>query len=314
MGRYGLRSSGDPPPVTAQHDHADGLESPGKLAQEIKALAKDNFRGPGRKLGLHPGTSANKPASPKKKTSSTQSASTRKPTAAGKKANSSKKSTLTEQNAQPTWVPKVPTTKVATKDEKPAVNIYGEEYMKPDCNQRLQQCIIFLSDEGPENQPQFKYKLKKLEKEIGENWPKWKREGKPEYQYDPGLYRKVTDMMAVQRARVDSGARRWFEETMFPQYPVAPSEASLEYPPAPEEEFALLAPPKEAPTAAPAKLAVHKMTKEEEEIYRKDPWHEEMPRPEVWHRKMPNLFPFGETPFMEAELSKQMSRDLGEGA
>jgi len=26
------------------------------------------------------------------------------------------------------------------------------------------------------------------------------------------------------------------------------------------------------------------------------------------------LFPFGETPFMEAELSKQMSRDLGEGA
>ena len=56
------------------------------------------------------------------------------------------------------------------------------------------------------------------------------------------------------------------------------------------------------------------MTKEEEEIYRKDPWHEEMPRPEVWHRKMPNLFPFGETPFMEAELSKQMSRDLGEGA
>jgi hypothetical protein len=38
-----------------------------------------------------------------------------------------------------------------------------------------------------------------------------------------------------------------------------------------------------------------------------------MPGPEVWHRRMPNFLPFGETPFMEREMSRQISEDLSRG-
>ncbi|KAK3675309.1 hypothetical protein LTR78_004819 [Recurvomyces mirabilis] len=43
---------------------------------------------------------------------------------------------------------------------------------------------------------------------------------------------------------------------------------------------------------------------------KKNPFHELMPAPEVWHRRMPNVFPFGETPFMEREKSRQINEDL----
>ena len=38
-----------------------------------------------------------------------------------------------------------------------------------------------------------------------------------------------------------------------------------------------------------------------------------MPEDEVWHRHVPNLFPFGETPFIEAEMSRQIHADLRQG-
>ena len=44
-----------------------------------------------------------------------------------------------------------------------------------------------------------------------------------------------------------------------------------------------------------------------------NPFFELMPAPEVWHRRMPNVFPFGETPFMERELSRQINEDLARG-
>ncbi|KAK3711717.1 hypothetical protein LTR37_009494 [Vermiconidia calcicola] len=46
---------------------------------------------------------------------------------------------------------------------------------------------------------------------------------------------------------------------------------------------------------------------------KKNPFFETMPAPEVWHRRMPPYLPFGETPFMEAELSKQINKDLSKG-
>jgi hypothetical protein len=46
---------------------------------------------------------------------------------------------------------------------------------------------------------------------------------------------------------------------------------------------------------------------------RKNPFFETMPAPEVWHRRMAPFLPFGETPFMEREMSRQISADLSRG-
>ena len=46
---------------------------------------------------------------------------------------------------------------------------------------------------------------------------------------------------------------------------------------------------------------------------RKNPFFETMPAPEVWHRRMPPFLPFGETPFMEREMSRQITEDLAKG-
>lgn len=49
------------------------------------------------------------------------------------------------------------------------------------------------------------------------------------------------------------------------------------------------------------------------ELKRPNPFYETLPAPEVWHRRMPPYFPFGETPYMEAVLSKQIDEDLKRG-
>ena len=46
---------------------------------------------------------------------------------------------------------------------------------------------------------------------------------------------------------------------------------------------------------------------------KKNPFFETMPAPEVWHRNMPPYFPFGETPYMERQISQEISRDLAKG-
>lgn len=245
---------------------------------------------------------------------------------------SSKKNSSPEKKAK-RGTPKQAVTHVTEKHEKPIKNIYGEDQMPSDNNQRLQQCIIFLSDEGPENYPNFKYMLKKLEHEIGHIWPQKKRQDK-KFCYDDHLYRKVKAMMRVQRARVDSGARLWFEQTMFPEYAPSASEAEIEYPPPAiprlpgggrgrgrghHGDAAKLAEANRQRDAATKALQARDKAdtdkKAADDAYAavdKDPFAEEMPRPEIWHRNMPNSFPFGETPYMERELSKQISRDLGE--
>ena len=44
-----------------------------------------------------------------------------------------------------------------------------------------------------------------------------------------------------------------------------------------------------------------------------NPFHTTLPAPEIWHRRMPPYFPFGETPFMEREISRQIEEDLERG-
>nr|OQO21339.1 hypothetical protein B0A51_12401 [Rachicladosporium sp. CCFEE 5018] len=44
-----------------------------------------------------------------------------------------------------------------------------------------------------------------------------------------------------------------------------------------------------------------------------NPFFETLPSPEVWHRRMPPYFPFGETPLMEAYVSRQIDEDLQRG-
>lgn len=65
----------------------------------------------------------------------------------------------------------------------------------------------------------------------------------------------------------------------------------------------------------PGRGAIHSVTNPEfiEGTNRKNPFFETMPGPEVWHRRMPPFFPFGETPFIEQEMSRQISADLAKG-
>jgi hypothetical protein len=50
-----------------------------------------------------------------------------------------------------------------------------------------------------------------------------------------------------------------------------------------------------------------------ETIGKPNPFHETLPAPEVWHMRMPPYFPFGETPYMEREISRQIDEDLNRG-
>jgi hypothetical protein len=63
--------------------------------------------------------------------------------------------------------------------------------------------------------------------------------------------------------------------------------------------------------------AIHSVTNPEfipeTSTLKKNPFFETMPAPEVWHRRMPAVLPFGETPFMEREMSRQISEDLARG-
>lgn len=46
---------------------------------------------------------------------------------------------------------------------------------------------------------------------------------------------------------------------------------------------------------------------------KKNPFFETMPGPEAWHREQPPYFMFGETPFMQREISRQINEDLRKG-
>jgi hypothetical protein len=50
-----------------------------------------------------------------------------------------------------------------------------------------------------------------------------------------------------------------------------------------------------------------------ESLGKPNPFHETLPAPETWHRRMPPNFPFGETPYMEREISRQIDEDLNRG-
>ena len=67
--------------------------------------------------------------------------------------------------------------------------------------------------------------------------------------------------------------------------------------------------------SAPGRGAAHSVTNPEviPKTNKFNPFFETMPAPEQWHRNMPPYFPFGETPFMQQEMSRQISEDLARG-
>lgn len=69
--------------------------------------------------------------------------------------------------------------------------------------------------------------------------------------------------------------------------------------------------------SAPNRGPIHSVTNPEfipdSKAVKKNPFFETMPGPEVWHRRMHRFFPFGETPYMEREMSRQINEDLARG-
>ena len=69
--------------------------------------------------------------------------------------------------------------------------------------------------------------------------------------------------------------------------------------------------------SAPNRGSIHSITNPElipdTSRAKKNPFFETMPGPEVWHRRMPPYFTFGETPFMERVMSRQIHNDLAGG-
>ena len=69
--------------------------------------------------------------------------------------------------------------------------------------------------------------------------------------------------------------------------------------------------------SAPKRGAIHSVTNPEfipdTSTVKRNPFFETMPGPEIWHRCMPPYLPFGETPFMEREMSRQINEDLARG-
>ncbi|KAL1306093.1 hypothetical protein AAFC00_004211 [Neodothiora populina] len=280
-----------------------------------------------------------KSASSTKATSSKTTKTSKATSAAARKAKAAAQQQSETQSSHdsPVYTAKVPTRRVKEVHEAPVQNIYGEIEMPSSCDQRLEQAIIFLSDEGPETDSNFKHKLRKLEHEFGVVWPRKKKQGEKDYDYSENLHRKVMAMMAVQRERVDAGARQWFEATMFPQYPVNESEEEREYPPASkpkviEVEKNSKGKGKEAvrpqgqgsgatedttKDAGVGDTSMHDvggrvMTEKELKEFAKNPWPMTLPADEIWHRRMPSTFPFGDTNLATFEMSKKISHDLGE--
>ena len=67
--------------------------------------------------------------------------------------------------------------------------------------------------------------------------------------------------------------------------------------------------------SAPGRGAIRSVTNPEfiDGTLKKNPFFETMPAQEVWHRNMPRHFPFGETPFIQREMSRQINEDLARG-
>ncbi|GAB7349323.1 hypothetical protein MBLNU459_g8460t1 [Dothideomycetes sp. NU459] len=179
-------------------------------------------------------------------------------------------------------------------------------------DERLEQALIFLSDEGPENCMDFEKKLDILDNEMLKKYPQDKS-----IQYDDKMFQRFILMMKVHRDQIAAKKGEWFEYTMFPDYypdhpfiekkRKTPKEPSVQ-PPLPDYQgFQSFEQNIQAGAVTEPSVATNMAETA------KDTWYEEMPRPEVWHRDMPPVFPFGETPYMEAELSEQIQSDLQQG-
>ena len=222
---------------------------------------------------------------------------------------------------------------------KPAVrNRYGEKVPAPvDPDQKLRQAINFLSDMGPENFQEFEEKLDELEKWLRKNHPNWEGVTKGGKANDPEmLARRAEWMVWAHRNKIREGSEQWFVREQFPGTPsmqksqIAPpgkdrwqvlnSGVQLGAPKYPKLQVMLAEEKKEVMELEKARR--EKVAKEGKEgktgtagaSKQVNAWDEPLPRPEVWHRKEArDFFPFGETPYMEQPISREIHADLQRG-
>ncbi|KAI4715443.1 hypothetical protein E4T48_08362 [Aureobasidium sp. EXF-10727] len=221
-----------------------------------------------------------------------------------------------------------------TVTDKPAVrNRYGEKVVAPvDIKQKMRQAINFLSDEGVENLADFEDKLDRITAWLDKNHPGMDGiipDGEDDTEM---LCRRVRYMIHIHKARIAEAAEQWFARDQFPNSqsmykPIMPKKhdpwrvnadftttGRPEHPkaqvmqaqdrdrflnPRAEKAAAAKASPKKAVNAANAPAAA--------------PRRPELPHPEIWHRKEAARFPYGETPYMEQVMSRQITADLARG-
>ncbi|CAD0091258.1 unnamed protein product, partial [Aureobasidium vineae] len=219
-----------------------------------------------------------------------------------------------------------------TVTDKPAVrNRYGEKVVAPvDIKQKMRQAINFLSDDGVENLADFEEKLERIEAWLDKNHPQMDgiiADGEDDTEM---LCRRVRYMIWVHQNRIEEGAEQWFTRDQFPNSqsmykPVKPRKGDLwrlhadftttGKPVNPKDQVMQAQDRDRFVEARAEKTAAAKASpkKTVAAAAAAAPRRPELPHPEIWHRKEAARFPYGETPYMEQVMSRQITADLARG-
>jgi hypothetical protein len=215
-----------------------------------------------------------------------------------------------------------------TVTDKPAVlNRYGEKVTAPvDGKQKMRQAINFLSDEGVENLADFAEKLQRIKDWLDRNHPHM-HGITPDHEEDPEhLCARVRYMIWIHENRIAEGAEQWFTRDQFPnsssmykpikpgrgdQWRLNPDGTTMGKPEDPKNQVMLAQDREHAIKVRAAKAAAPKASPKKTAA--PVPKLPELPHPEVWHRKEAARFPYGETPYMEQVMSRQITADLARG-
>lgn len=193
-------------------------------------------------------------------------------------------------------------------------------------DERLEQAIILLSDEGPENCMDFEKKLAYIKGNLLDVFPEKKKaalkaakgasktgEASMPFEYDEKKFRRVFAMAAAHQTQIEFKKGPWFENREFPNYygnPFLDNPKNKKKPSKPgvmpslpgDKQYTSFAASMREPGPAEKLLE-----------FSRDPWHEQLPSAEVWHRDMAPFFPFGDTPHMESVLSREIENGLIKG-
>ncbi|CAD0111573.1 unnamed protein product [Aureobasidium uvarum] len=216
-----------------------------------------------------------------------------------------------------------------TVTDKPAVrNRHGEKVVAPvDIKQKMRQAINFLSDDGVENLADFEEKLNRIEAWLDKNHPGMDgiiADGEDDTEL---LCRRVRYMIWVHKERIEEGAEQWFTRDQFPASqsmykPIKPKKddpwrlnpdyTTTGKPVNPKEQV-MQAQDRDRFVKARAEKAAAAKASPKKAVASTTPTRPELPHPEIWHRKEAARFPYGETPYMEQVMSRQITADLARG-